>query len=203
MDLERLKKETRLDHQAVEDIIPLMRADLTRELYGAVLYRLLGIVEAWEAVTEGGLPGSILPQVRERKRAHLIRQDLADLGRPVTHPPLPILPRFEKPAEWVGALYVIEGSRLGGQFIARHVDTVLGLVHGQGSRYFRGFGDETRSRWVELMRLLENEVSDHETEMAIRGAKKMFSAFAEWMRGMEELSLRCTVPIERHNSELE
>jgi len=149
----------------------------------------LGIVEAWEGVAECGLPGSILPWLKERKRAHLIRQDLADLVRSVKQPPRPNLPRFENQAELLGALYVIEGSRLGGQFIARHVEAVLSLGHGRGSRYFRGFGDETTSKWAELTHFLETEVSDQETEAAIRGAKRMFGAVGEWMRGMEELNL--------------
>lgn len=189
MDLARLRRETRSDHEAVESSIPLLRSDLTRTLYRTVLHRLLGMVEAWEGVAERGLPERILPMIRERNRAHLLREDLADLGCPAMDAPRPRLDGFGTKAELLGAMYVMEGSRLGGLFIARHVDGALGLDSGDGSRYFRGFGEETKPKWAEFMRLLETEISEDESEDAIRGAKKMFGAFGEWMRGMEPVNL--------------
>lgn len=189
MDLSRLRAETRPDHDAVESSIPLMGPDLTRDLYNAVLFRLLGMVEAWEGVAQSSLPKQLLPFVRERNRADLLREDLAELGHSALHPPQPTLPEFETTAELLGAMYVMEGSRLGGQLIARHIDAALGLQGGRGSTYFRGFGDQNKSKWTQFTRLLQTEISDDNSEDAIRGAKKMFATFGEWMRGTEQMKL--------------
>lgn len=182
MDVAALRRETRLDHEAVENIMPVMRKDLDRDMYLSVLRRLFGIVEAWETTSRTGLPPKLIPLAEERSRLGLLTDDLQDFGVVDLNLPKPILPCFTGVAETLGAMYVMEGSRLGGQFIARHVESVLGLTSGRGSRYFRGFGDETGRKWTELLKVLETEVPAHETADSIRGAKKMFSAFGEWMR---------------------
>ena len=46
-------------------------------------------------------------------------------------------------ATLLGAMYVMEGSTLGGQLIARHVELVLGLTAGQGNAHFRGHNERT------------------------------------------------------------
>ena len=80
-------------------------------------------------------------------------------------------------------MYVMEGSRLGGQMIARHVEEVLGLVPGRGDAYFRGFEEKTGSMWKESVGVLEARVGDGEEEAAVRAAREMFGLFGDWMRG--------------------
>jgi heme oxygenase (biliverdin-IX-beta and delta-forming) len=188
LNLTLLREETRRDHEQVEDTMPVMRTDLDRDLYAAVLTRLLGLVKAWEQAAQCSVPERWSRLVAERERTALLQQDLADLGKADVDVPRPQLPDFPDAAEVMGAMYVMEGSRLGGQLIARHVDSVLGLQDGRGSRYFRGFGDQTGARWREFAALLANEIPDAQTAAVIRGAKKMFSAFGAWMRGLEVLS---------------
>ncbi|KAA6456014.1 biliverdin-producing heme oxygenase [Acidobacteria bacterium AB60] len=182
MNLAELRRETRHDHDEVEGALPLMDAGLNLEFYRAVLWRLLGLVEAWEQSARLGLPERLDGMVAERSRMGLLRRDLEDLGVVGKDVPQPRLPAFENLAEMLGAMYVMEGSRLGGQLIARHVEAVLGLHEGAGSRFFRGFGEETGARWKEFLGVLATEVAEEETLSAIRGAKKMFGAFGGWMR---------------------
>jgi heme oxygenase len=90
-------------------------------------------------------------------------------------------------AVFLGAMYVIEGSTLGGQYIARHVEHALGLFPGNGDAYFRGFGDRTGSMWREFQDALE-QVNDGDADIVINSAKKMFSMFGEWMAHLEQTS---------------
>lgn len=94
----------------------------------------------------------------------------------------PKLPEFTADAEFLGAMYVMEGSRLGGQFIAKHVEQVLGLEAGRGDAYFRGDGAQTGARWREFLDVLRLRVPDAETDVVIHAAKMMFQSFGEWMR---------------------
>jgi heme oxygenase (biliverdin-IX-beta and delta-forming) len=185
LDLARLRLETRRDHEEVEELMPLMRGDLNRDLYAAVLGRLSGFVEMWERTLRFSIPERLMRFAAERNRATLLTQDLAHLGVTAVNFAHPDLPRFDNLAELLGAMYVMEGSRLGGQLIARHVDAVLGTSAGEASRYFRGFGDETGLKWREFLRILEMEISEQQTGSAIQGAKKMFTAFGAWMRQLE------------------
>jgi heme oxygenase (biliverdin-IX-beta and delta-forming) len=55
----------------------------------------------------------------------------------------PTVPEMTSAADLLGAMYVMEGSTLGGQLIARHVELVLGLTAGQGNAHFRGHNERT------------------------------------------------------------
>ena len=82
----------------------------------------------------------------------------------------------------LGAMYVIEGSTLGGQLIGRHVERVLGLTAGQGNAYFRGHNERTGQLWKEFCDALRTKVPDRETDTVIAAAKTMFGVFWSWMR---------------------
>jgi heme oxygenase len=84
-----------------------------------------------------------------------------------------------------GKLAMGKLEMIGGQLIATHVEAVLGIASGRGSRYFRGFGKETREKWSEFVNLLEAQVPESEAESAIHGARKMFAAFGQWMSGID------------------
>jgi heme oxygenase len=86
------------------------------------------------------------------------------------------------PASLLGAMYVMEGSTLGGQLIARHVELVLGLTAGQGNAYLRGHNERTGQPWKEFCNVLRTKVPDSETDAAIAAAKAMFGVFGSWMR---------------------
>lgn len=57
--------------------------------------------------------------------------------------------------EALGILYVIEGSRLGGAVLGRHLGPALGLDRDHGLRFFLGpSGEDPSARWRELCALL-------------------------------------------------
>jgi heme oxygenase len=61
-----------------------------------------------------------LPCWPERRRAALLRADLAEMG--ASEPAHFISPSFSSAAEILGAIYVLEGSRLGGAVLKRALD---------------------------------------------------------------------------------
>ena len=82
---------------------------------------------------------------------------------------------------FLGRMYVMEGSTLGGQYIARHVEETLGIRPGEGNSYFRGYGDATGERWREFREVLK-ALPDTETDTVIASAREMFAIFGEAMR---------------------
>lgn len=77
--------------------------------------------------------------------------------------------------EMLGLLYTIEGSTLGGQVIAKHLDQHLGLRADNGARFFSGYADDTRCRWRELEVFMEATLVDERTQtQAIERARETF-----------------------------
>ena len=183
MDIAKLRVATRADHKAVEDSLPLMRPDLTRNGYITVLLRLHGIVAAWEEIANESFSGPLKELARERQRLSLLKRDLMFFQATPDESLKPCLSGFHNSAELLGAMYVMEGSRLGGQLIAKHVEEILELDHGSGSSFFRGYGKSTREHWTEFINVLQVHVDDSGTEAVVAGAKKMFREFGDWMRG--------------------
>ncbi len=73
----------------------------------------------------------------------------------------------------LGSMYVLEGSTLGGQYIARTVEQNLGLAPGEGDAYFRGYGDQTMVKWAEFRQVLETIPEEH-SAIAIDAARVTF-----------------------------
>lgn len=182
MDVLRLKDSTLEEHQAVEDCLPLMRPDLTREEYVAVLKRLYGIVAAWEALVDRRFEGSLREMAKRRERLSSLEEDLQFFGISPNLSRQPQLPVFDDFAELLGAMYVMEGSRLGGRLIARHVSMVLHLDDRHGCSFFTGTPEMTSEGWKEFLEVLRTQIDDSDSDKAIMGAKKMFLCFGQWMR---------------------
>ena len=183
--IRHLRESTIADHEAVEAAMPLMRADLDAELYRRTLERVYGLVLPWEELAERTAAGRLGEMVRERSRRQLLARDLAVLGTDAATLPMAQLPEVGSKAALLGAMYVMEGSRLGGQLIARHVEAVLGERGRQSVTYFRGFGDATGAMWKRFVAVLEEDVPDTETERAVKAARQMFATFGGWMSGIE------------------
>jgi heme oxygenase len=179
-----------MDHDAVEGSVPLMGEDLTLDRYIACLQQLHGIVYAWEVVAqEGAAALTAAPWLQAllagRRREAMLRRDLSFLASPVASPispnAFPLLPPLNDVPSLLGAMYVMEGSTLGGQLIARHVERVLPLSGGDGSEFFRGHRDQTATMWKEFCEVLRIRIPESETPIVIDVAKKMFAAFGGWM----------------------
>jgi heme oxygenase len=132
-----LRSATAANHDAVD--AAFSRFDLTDPAsYGRFLTahaRALPVVE--EALEACGTVPAFAP------RRSLLAADLAALGLPMPDP-LPLAAAPDSEAAAFGALYVIEGSRLGGAMLARTVpDTLpysyLSAVHPPGA--WRALGE--------------------------------------------------------------
>jgi len=60
-------------------------------------------------------------------------------------------PDIKNPGDLVGTLYVVEGSTLGGQLIAKHLAKNLGITPETGGRFFGGYGENTVNFWTDFL----------------------------------------------------
>ena len=94
-------------------LAPLVRRELAEQDYGRALAALHGPQQALETLLRGYVPEALLPA-----RLGDLERDLAVLGLS----PIPLgfrWPDMPDDEARLGALYVIEGSNMGGTFIAR------------------------------------------------------------------------------------
>lgn len=116
---------------------------------------------------------STLPDWSERRRSDALVADLADLDHEAWCIGDP--PRYDTQEAALGAVYVLEGSRLGGRTLARSVADGL-------RRRFLGAGDP--ALWRKLIETLDKHLLSHEQmTAAIDAARAVFARF--------EASARC------------
>lgn len=187
MDTARLRQETQAAHLLTEDTVPLMRQDLTLSLYAQVLQGFYCVARAWDAWAEANAPTDLRAMLRERRHASLLADDLHAVGGEI---PLETAVPYETLRQsavkggarsvFLGRMYVMEGSTLGGQMLARHVEDRLKLAPGKGDSYFLGYGSQTGQRWREFKQLLE-VLPEEEADTVIASANQMFGFFGDTM----------------------
>jgi heme oxygenase len=179
--MQKLRQETQSDHEAVEGTSPLMLQSLSIAEYVQCLRGFYGVVAAWEERVPKVAPLWLQPTLAARQRKHLLQRDLASFGETQEEAGRPILPEMADLPSLLGAMYVMEGSTLGGQYIARHVETVLHLSEGRGNSYFRGSGSQTGAMWKEFCEILKTRIPDEQTDAVVVSVKAMFRTFGTWM----------------------
>lgn len=181
MLLQKLKSDTRSSHSRLEGLNGLPE---TREAYEAQLGLFLGFVEPWEArMAETLGPDDFLRE--GRGKTEWLRSDLRELGwdaaRIAALPRCEDLPGGASRLELLGACYVLEGSTLGGQLIARHLRERLGLDVELCGRYFRSYGAEVGAKWQGFREELLRHSSSENDSKIIAAARDTFEKLAVWM----------------------
>jgi heme oxygenase len=151
--------------------------------YRDLLARLYGFHAAFEA-RMAEAPAALAREIHlsERGRAELIAADLAGLGaepaRIAALPKCEDLAPMRSAGDYLGALYVAEGSTLGGQIIAR----ALAHAVGENRRFFLGHGGEHSRLWRSFVTRLDRlDAEPTEAAAAERSALAAFAAFERWM----------------------
>lgn len=168
-----LRSATAPYHERVDRLFT--HADLgDRAAYGRFLTaQAEAHIAVEDALTRGGA-AAVLPDWPERQRAGLLRADLTALGLPI--PAAAELAPFASPAASLGAVYVLEGSRLGGRLLQRSVPPEL-------PSSFLGASDP--AGWRRLLLLLDERLANEdERQVAIRAAAEVFMLFERSGRQM-------------------
>ncbi|WP_049766628.1 biliverdin-producing heme oxygenase [Rhodospirillum centenum] len=179
----RLRLATRDQHVALEAQVDPERRLRTLDGYLGWLGILLGFHRPLESVL-GGLDWSETGlDFDQRRRTALLAADLEDLGLdPDSAPDCPDLPPVDGLARAFGALYVLEGSTLGGQVVVRQYGEVFGGLGGRAMRYYTSYGANIGRQWRAFQQALATACADPEAETAcIAAAQETFDALHAWV----------------------
>lgn len=180
--LSRLRSETATAHQSLEDLVQIETCLRTPAKYADLLTRFHGFYAPMETVLEESDARNLDLDLENRRKAVWITEDLEALGQ-TGQPELVCfaLPAVKSTARALGALYVLEGSTLGGR-------TISGMMQGSAipenaRRFFHGYGSETGPRWKAFCTAVDNYVAaEGHSDEVVAGANDTFSAMENWMR---------------------
>jgi heme oxygenase len=183
--LDRLKWETQESHGEVERQVDVLNRVRTAGSYRTLLEGLYGVYCPLESEISRSMSeiATWLPDIENRMRTASLRVDLGVLGNlcPETLP-LANIPSFCSLPQQFGCLYVLEGSTLGGQTIAREVTRQLPYSPENGCSFFAGHGAETGGMWRRFREAIESYATAHSEnqESIIQAAVATFRAFGDW-----------------------
>lgn len=200
---ERLKFSTQSVHRETEGImIKRLKQIASVQDYIEVLGILYGFWRPVDIAIRRYISNSLLDDIEERGNVHYITADLDALGykneiRLATE--VPLINSF---ARALGALYVMEGSTLGGQHIARMLRLNETLRHYDAFRFFEGYRDRTESMWRKFQQSLNNSFPEYEEESeGVEAATETFSKFRDWLvSGNISAGIENRKTIEAHES---
>ena len=165
-----LRHETRDLHVRAEALIG-DRPFRDLPSYLRVLRANLSVIEAVHRAATAYLPPSLTAGLATDVAR--LRADLAELGAGADCDRLDI--DIRTPAAALGAVYVMEGSRLGGRILARRAETGLGLGATSGATNLNGSGKATGRRWRRFVQALNLRVASAEdVSRAVTAARETF-----------------------------
>lgn len=186
--LQSLRERTADWHQALEQNIlsvKLLSDEVSKNDYRKYLCALYGFVAGFETYIYPELT-AFISDAGQRKRANLLADDLASLGQNIAE--CEILPgsyfhaMYNDPYAALGALYVLEGSTLGGQLIQKHLQKTLGATGPISTAYFVGHGPHTGTMWKQfLTQFTSVGENTNKQENIIDGALRTFRLLDQLM----------------------
>ncbi len=180
-----LRGATAVHHRLLEAFLrlepPLEWSGYIEALRGFELF-----LSNWEPRVRARSPARLHGWLASRSRYTLAVRDLAQLGFESGCSPdisaqcasLVENISLNSTAAVFGSIYVLEGSALGGQIIAKRAKEAFGLDPHNGAAYFKGFHPETASRWRQFQQLLDLEIGmgSEAREDACTAARQTFDA---------------------------
>ena len=178
-----LRQSTRDVHRRLhlhDGFASIQDGSCTMDAYRRLLLRLHGFHRPFE--TAAGL---------EPERSVWLADDLTVLGVDVpavsARAACTVLPPLHDDPRRMGALYVVEGSALGGRELFRSLDRLFGAQTVAGRRFLFGRGAATIDRWKDYLARLTQCASDPTRTVAINDAAvETFACFDHWMADWNE-----------------
>ncbi len=171
-----LREQTRVEHERVEATAAmrhLFHDPLNVSSYAQLLRRYLELHAAWENRHATWLRGLVAVGWTYESRLPALECDLESLGD-VSEAPVRKFESVATLSAW-GALYVIEGSLLGGQVIARHL---AGRFPAHPHRFFNLGSHRPAHAWKDFQILLDAALaSPGDMRSALSQAKETFALF--------------------------
>jgi len=174
---EYLKQNTAEYHDAAEKLFnseKIFNKTFTLEDYKKIIHTNYLMLLHSENKIFGSLSGKYSEklQLDDRKKLSLIEKDLESLSlenQAASHHL-----EFDNEHEALGAMYVIEGSTLGGNVIAKQLSKTEGFDN-VTFNFFGCYQENTGPMWKNFKKVLDTEVTEDHYKEVLSGAKKLYT----------------------------
>jgi heme oxygenase len=180
---ERLKEETLANHQQLEKmLVGRMKAIRTTQNYIDLLQLFYSYFGGLEKQIDQHLDQNLLPDYAERRKSAALAQDIEALGgTPGQIAGETALPTIHSALQALAALYVIEGSTLGGKFISKMIAQQLQIINGKGLSFFYSYGPDTEAMWATFKEAVNRQATlPGEQKEVVEAANQTFIKFKAW-----------------------
>lgn len=184
MIAERLKTETKTEHQQLEKaVLPYIKNSTNPAGYAQLLSIFYGYFKPLETLVEP-YGKTLLPDYPLRRKAEYLALDLQWAGVDVNTLPLcQNLPVIESAEDAMGALYVMEGSTLGGKIISQMLMKNMQLTTDENVRFFSGYKEQTGPMWHAFLTHLTHTInSTAQQNRTVHAARQVFTCFEDWVK---------------------
>ena len=184
MLLEELKQRTTAQHRQLERELDIEARLGDPGSYLRLLKAFYGWWLPWETRVADSKFREICHFYDRRRKAGLLESDMEFLGASrgeLAEVDMAELPTTGSPERLLGAMYVIEGSTLGGQIISRMIESRLGLTGGRGYSFYRSYGPQVGAMWKEFGSFFEENVRQERLDEAVEAAVDTFEGLRKWL----------------------
>lgn len=175
-----MKKETEAAHQDTEALLlPKLTCIQSVAGYAAVLRMFYGYFHPLEEKIQAFVTPALLPDIRQRRTSFFILEDLKAMRIEAGAVPVcQALPAVNNLPQAFGAMYVLEGSTLGGKMIAKMLSKNV-AVPAEALRFFSGYKDQTGAMWTAFVAALNQQ---RDIPAVVSSAAETFSFLSRWMQ---------------------
>lgn len=173
-----IKEATKDAHQKAEKkVVFRIKSIRSEDHYINLLKHFYVYFNKVEAAVSPYISEQLLPDLKTRRNASYIKADIEELGGSLNELPSATVPEIKNTLQSMGALYVLEGSIMGGPYIIQMLKKA-GIE--RGFSFFSGYGDAAREKWEAFTSALNSLPKNNEESLeAINSAKETFLHFGE------------------------
>ncbi|MFB9076127.1 biliverdin-producing heme oxygenase [Flavobacterium procerum] len=172
-----IKEATKTGHQETEKKVVLRIKNISSDADYIELLKCFYVY--FNEVEKAIAPyiNAVLPDYSERRNSSYIKADIEVLGGSIDKLPAASTAEIKDPIQAMGALYVLEGSIMGGPYIVQMLQK-KGIE--KGFSFFSGYGNESGLKWASFTAAL-NILPKTESDVvkAVDAARETFSRFGD------------------------
>lgn len=171
-----IKEATKAAHLNLEKkVIEKLKAIRSNADYADFLKYFYTYFSQVEQAIAPYITEQLLPDYKDRRNSSYLKNDIEELGSHTGETPSITLPVIENQLQALGALYVMEGSIMGGSIIIKMLEKG-GIT--KGISFFSGYGEATGQKWgVFVGTMNQQATTPEEEEIAIQAANEAFTCF--------------------------
>ncbi len=169
-----LKEQTKQQHDDTEAKLQSQKIfdkSYTLDDYKTLLIHNYKLINRYEPQIQDQLQKYAELKLNLRSKIKALKTDLNNLKIETTDE-IPVQ-NLENEAEAFGALYVMEGSTLGGNVIAKQLRKNPEFENVEFN-YFGVYGENTGLFWQEFKAIIDEKISENQYEDCVAGAKKAY-----------------------------